>query len=156
MSSERQIVSNRKNAQLSTGPRGLEAKKRTCRNATRHGLSAKRTSSAIGEIARRLAVSLAGDHPPAIVSLYATELAQATATLDRAQTAQIQICSRLGELLTKPSREDVGGQEQVRRRDDLMRKLELAGRYQASAHSRLRRATSQLMRWQIDTRYQRS
>jgi hypothetical protein len=41
MSSERQIEANRKNAQLSTGPRKADGKARVASNALRHGLTAR-------------------------------------------------------------------------------------------------------------------
>jgi hypothetical protein len=41
MSSERQIAANRRNAQRSTGPRTLNGKHRSRRNAIRHGLTAE-------------------------------------------------------------------------------------------------------------------
>src|ERR1700738_1353083 len=39
MASERQIAANRRNAQKSTGPRSQSGKKRSSRNAHRHGLA---------------------------------------------------------------------------------------------------------------------
>ena len=42
MSTERQIESNRKNAQRSTGPRSAEGKARVASNALKHGLTARR------------------------------------------------------------------------------------------------------------------
>ena len=41
MSSERQIEANRKNAQLSTGPRTVDGKARVASNALKHGLTGK-------------------------------------------------------------------------------------------------------------------
>ena len=41
MSSDQQIEANRRNAQLSTGPRSAEGKARVALNAVRHGLSGK-------------------------------------------------------------------------------------------------------------------
>src|ERR1700730_4081246 len=40
MSSERKILANRRNARFSTGPRTWAGKKRTSKNAWRHGLAA--------------------------------------------------------------------------------------------------------------------
>jgi hypothetical protein len=39
MASERQIAANRRNAQKSTGPKSVQGKKRSSKNAYRHGLS---------------------------------------------------------------------------------------------------------------------
>jgi hypothetical protein len=41
MATDRQIEANRNNAQLSTGPRTLEGKQRSAKNAVTHGLAAK-------------------------------------------------------------------------------------------------------------------
>ena len=41
MATKRQIEANRKNAQYSTGPRTVEGKRRTARNAVTHGLVSK-------------------------------------------------------------------------------------------------------------------
>ena len=47
MTSFRQIEANRRNAQLSTGPRTEEGKRRSRRNAVRHGLSAETVIDAL-------------------------------------------------------------------------------------------------------------
>jgi hypothetical protein len=47
MTSFRQIAANRRNAQLSTGPRTHDGKSRSRRNATRHGLTAETVIDAL-------------------------------------------------------------------------------------------------------------
>ena len=51
MASARKIAANRRNAAMSTGPRGVAAKRRTRRNAERHGL-ATRIAFDAGQLAR--------------------------------------------------------------------------------------------------------
>jgi hypothetical protein len=102
MATERQIAANRRNARNSTGPRSRAAKKRTSRNAYRHGLSSSLASSAA--IVKRLdefAHKIAGDSNNAIVLELARTAAQAEFDLARVRhvkAALIQRVSALGAL----------------------------------------------------------
>jgi hypothetical protein len=51
MATEKQITANRKNAQKSTGPRTLNGKRKSRRNAVRHGLTAETVIDVIEEAA---------------------------------------------------------------------------------------------------------
>jgi hypothetical protein len=62
MASERQIAANRRNARKSTGPRSGTGKKRTSRNAYRHGLRSSITSTAgFAKQLDKLVREIAGD-----------------------------------------------------------------------------------------------
>jgi hypothetical protein len=106
VATERQIVANRRNARKSTGPRSSATKKRTSRNAYRHGLSASLPSSAaiskwLGAFARKIA----GNSKNAIIIEHAR--AAALAELDLARVRQIKVAliqrvSALGGSLQAP------------------------------------------------------
>ena len=90
MATERQIAANRRNARKSTGPRSSAAKRRTSRNAYRHGLTLSLTSSAA--FAKRLdefARKIAGDSKSEIILQLAR--AAAEAELDLARIRQIKV-----------------------------------------------------------------
>jgi hypothetical protein len=59
MTSFRQIEANRRNAQLSTGPKSQEGKSRSRRNATRHGLTAETVIDALEDAEDYAAFELA-------------------------------------------------------------------------------------------------
>jgi hypothetical protein len=102
LATERQIAANRFNARKSTGPRSSATKKRTSRNAYRHGLSASLPSSAavskwLGAFVRKIA----GNSKNAIIIEHAR--AAALAELDLARVRQIKVAliqrvSALGSL----------------------------------------------------------
>jgi hypothetical protein len=102
VATERQIAANRRNARKSTGPRWSAAKKRTSRNAYRHGLSASLPSSAaVSKWLSVLARKIAGNSKNAIIIEHAR--AAALAELDLARVRQIKIAliqrvSALGSL----------------------------------------------------------
>jgi hypothetical protein len=90
MASERQIVANRRNARRSTGPRSSAAKKRTSKNAYRHGLSLSLVSSSIfAKRLDKLARKIAGDSKSVIIREHARAAAQAV--LDLARIRQVKV-----------------------------------------------------------------
>ena len=90
MTSEKKIAANRRNAQKSTGPRSSAGKRRTRRNAYRHGLTAGVTSSAKhSERIERLAREIAGNATDVLTLEYARDAAQAE--LDLAQIRRVKI-----------------------------------------------------------------
>lgn len=101
MATERQIAANRLNARKSTGPRSSVAKKRTSKNAYRHGLTLSLTSAAFAKCVDRLARKIAGDSKSEIILEHARAAAQATLDLARVRQvkmALIESVSALGAL----------------------------------------------------------
>jgi hypothetical protein len=102
MATERQIAANRRNALKSTGPRTKTGKKRSSKNAYRHGLRSRptRSQSQAREI-EELARELAGDTKNPIVLAWARTAAEATFELiriRRTRVALIEQVARLGRL----------------------------------------------------------
>jgi hypothetical protein len=102
MASERQIAANRRNARKSTGPRSGAGKKRSSRNAYRHGLTLSITSTvAFAKQLDKLARKIAGDTEDPILLERARAVAQAEldlARVRRAKVALIERASSFGEL----------------------------------------------------------
>jgi hypothetical protein len=102
MASEGQIAANRRNARKSTGPRSGAGKKRTSRNAYRHGLTLNITSTAaFAKQLDKLARKIAGNTDDAITLERARAVAQADlelARVRRAKVALIERASAFGEL----------------------------------------------------------
>ena len=102
MASERQIAANRRNARKSTGPRSGTGKKRSSRNAYRHGLTLSITSSAASaKQLEKLVRKIAGNTENPILLERAHALAQAEldlARVRRAKVALIERASAFGEL----------------------------------------------------------
>src|ERR1700694_5119226 len=99
MATERQIAANRRNARKSTGPRSHAAKKRSCRNAYRHGLTSSLPSSAA--IAKRLdefARKIAGDSKNEILLEHARCAAQAELDLARVRRVKVALIQRVSAL----------------------------------------------------------
>jgi hypothetical protein len=99
MATERQIAANRRNARKSTGPRSNAAKKRSCRNAYRHGLTSSLPSSAA--IAKRLdefARKIAGDSENEILLEHARCAAQAELDLARVRRVKVALIQRVSAL----------------------------------------------------------
>jgi hypothetical protein len=97
-----QIAANRLNARKSTGPRSSAAKKRTSRNAYRHGLTLNPTSSAVfAKRLDKLARNIVGDSKDEIILAHARAAAQAELDLARVRqvkSALIKSVSALGAL----------------------------------------------------------
>src|SRR5260370_20308181 len=99
VASERQIAANRSNARKSTGPRSSAAKKRTSRNAFRHGLTLSLTSSAA--FAKRLdnlARKIAGGSKNEIILEHARAAAQAEFDLARVRQVKLALIERVSAL----------------------------------------------------------
>ena len=97
MASERKIEANRRNARKSTGPRSSVGKRRTSRNAYRHGVTASVTSSAERtKRIERLARKIAGNVTDVIILGCARDVAQAE--LDLAQIRQVKV-ALIGRML---------------------------------------------------------
>ncbi|HEY6618090.1 MAG TPA: hypothetical protein VIY68_00965 [Steroidobacteraceae bacterium] len=84
MPSARKIAANRRNAVKSTGPRGAAAKRRTRRNAERHGLAARIAYDA-DRLARveALAQELAGTTSDFIIVELARAIARAELDIEQ-------------------------------------------------------------------------
>jgi hypothetical protein len=90
VASERKIAANRRNARKSTGPRSSVGKRRTSRNAYRHGLTASVTSSAERtKRIERFARKIAGNATDAVILECARDAAQAE--LDLAQIRRVKV-----------------------------------------------------------------
>lgn len=102
MASERQIEANRRNAKKSTGPHSNAAKKRTSRNAYRHGLTLSPIANpALAKRLDRLARLIAGNSKDSIILEHARAAAHAVLDLARvrqAKVALIKCMSALGAL----------------------------------------------------------
>lgn len=102
MSTERQIAANRRNAKKSTGPRSSAGKRRTSRNAYRHGLTLSSIANpALAKRLDKLARLIAGSSRDKIILEHARAAAQAVLNLARvrqAKVALIKCMSALGAL----------------------------------------------------------
>jgi hypothetical protein len=133
MASEKQIAANRANAMRSTGPKTSAGKRKSSRNAYRHGLSGEvpqdsATSAKVEAIARELAGEQASKG----------HLTSA-ASFVRAQLELIRIRSIRAEQLAKIDLSD--------RKSGTMRELQrlvALDRYERYAHTHRRRASQKL------------
>jgi hypothetical protein len=99
MATERQIAANRRNARKSTGPRSKAAKRRTGRNAYRHGLTLSLTSSAaFAKRLNRLARRLAGNSKDEIILQHTRAAAQAELDLARVRQVKVALIERVSAL----------------------------------------------------------
>jgi hypothetical protein len=100
--SERRIAANCRNARKSTGPRSSIGKKRTSRNAYRHGLTASAISRAkYTKRIEKLARKIAGNTTDVVILECARDAAQAEfdlAQIRRVKVALIERMSAFGEL----------------------------------------------------------
>ena len=99
MASERQIAANRSNARKSTGPRSSAAKKRTSRNAFRHGLTLSLTSSAafakrLDNLARKIARGSKNE----IILEHARAAAHSELDLARVRQVKLALIERVSAL----------------------------------------------------------
>jgi hypothetical protein len=99
VATKRQIAANRLNASKSTGPRSSAAKKRSSRNAYRHGFTLSLTSSAA--FAKRLdnlARKIAGGSKNEIILEHARAAAQAELDLARVRQVKVAFIERASAL----------------------------------------------------------
>jgi len=88
MASERQIAANRLNARKSTGPLSRAGKRRSSRNAYRHGLaSSRKPDAAVARKLDQLARQIAGDSNSEIILELARSAAEAEFDLARGRLA---------------------------------------------------------------------
>jgi hypothetical protein len=145
MTSERQIAANRRNAIKSTGPTTAEGKRRSSRNALRHGLSCLRSletqeSSVAAKIAEFTQKLVGDDASP-------TEIALARAAAE-AQFDLRRVCQHREALLVSLMRE-VAADRVLRDDRDETRFPDLIGRlnrYERRALCRRDRALDKLSR----------
>ncbi len=98
MTSKRQILANRPNARLSTGPRTVSGKATAARNALRHGLAVAipadpALSGAVEELARRIA----GADVEAEVVECARRVAEAEIELRRVRSLRARLFEPISE-----------------------------------------------------------
>ena len=105
MASERQIAANRQNARKSTGPQSGAGKKRSARNAYRHGLTIATGAGQDCEAVEQLARKIAGDTTDEVILEYARRAARAQLDLARirqVKIATISLFSAFGALKLRP------------------------------------------------------
>jgi hypothetical protein len=96
MASDRQIAANRRNARRSTGPRSAAGRRRSSRNAFRHGLAAGLTISAEHtQNIERLARKIAGASPDILSLEGARTFAQAEFDLPQIRRVKAGLISRV-------------------------------------------------------------
>jgi hypothetical protein len=99
MATKRQSSANRLNASKSTGPRSSAAKKRSSRNAYRHGLRLSLTSSAaFAKRLENLAHKIAAGSKDEIILEYARAAAQAELDLARVRQVRVALIARVSAL----------------------------------------------------------
>jgi hypothetical protein len=130
MSTDRKIESNRKNAQKSTGPRSEAGRRRSRRNAFRHGLAiAIASDPAFSSEIEVLAKVLSGDIGRQPVGEFARQVAEAEIDLLRIRKARAsQFSSVIGNPDVQP--------EDHSKLNECLEKLE---RYERRAYSRRKR-----------------
>jgi hypothetical protein len=130
MTSDRKIESNRKNAQKSTGPRSEAGRRRSRRNALRHGLSVTIGSDpSFNDDIKRLASILARGNSGQKIGEFAHQAAEAE--IDLLRIRQLR-ASRFNSILDNEPKLDDHSQL-----DEELTKLE---RYERRAFSRRKRA----------------
>jgi hypothetical protein len=94
MASERQIAANRRNAQKSTGPKTASGRKRSSKNAYRHGLSLPMSNVGSEAQLKDLSRQLAGDVFSAEILAQAERAADAHLDLERVRRAKTAMIER--------------------------------------------------------------
>jgi hypothetical protein len=109
--SERKRVSNQKNAQMSTGPKSLNGKRRSARNALDHGLAIPAaTLPHFQEDVRTLALSIARACGSEVITDLSLQAAEAQVEMARVSKARAAVLSqnisieRINEKLSKLER----------------------------------------------------
>jgi hypothetical protein len=134
MATERQIAANQRNARQSTGPRSGPGKRRSSRNAYRHGLSASiNSSSGSAKQLNKLARKIAGRTDDPILIDHARAAAQAEVDLAHVRRVKVALIeSVLGDLqFLNPS-------------TPILLELQKLDRYERRASARRERALRQI------------
>jgi hypothetical protein len=109
MASERQIEANRRNARLSTGPRSASGKKRSSKNALRHGLSRPLFGAEFMRELEALARQIVGERMgEQLVMELARAAAEAELDLARIRQVKIGLIERLAALGVLDAQEILG------------------------------------------------
>ena len=141
--SESKRLSNRRNAQRSTGPRTSAGKKNASRNALRHGLAVPVCADPVLSVeVENLALALAGQHADAVRLALARGVAEAQVDSARIQTARTSLFGKLlskiegySDKLLGPDQRDISGLTVI------CRQLKCLDRYERRAFSREAKAT---------------
>ena len=142
VASERQIAANRRNAAKSTGPSTVEGKRRSSRNASRHGLSrpAPRDPASVTDIVA-FAIELVGEDASAAEMALARAAAEAQFDLMRVRRARQSVLASL--IQSVPSEEDGRHESNKPQVPDLIGRLD---RYERKALCRRKKTLTKLAR----------
>ena len=106
MTTEKQILANQQNAKLSTGPRTESGKRRSRRNAIRHGLTAETVIDTLEDVAdyRAFVRAIKSDYSPqtAIESQLVSRLASLLWRLRRAVIVESGLLNMQAETFQNP------------------------------------------------------
>jgi hypothetical protein len=107
MASERQIAANRRNAKKSTGPRSAAGKKRSGKNALRHGLTTPLSGTEFMREVDVRARQIAGERTDRIAMEQARSAAEADLELARQRQFKTDLIEGLVPLASLPVPEDL-------------------------------------------------
>ena len=108
MASERQIAANRRNAGNSTGPRSDSGRKRSSKNALRHGLSRPLFGAEFTQELETIARQIVGDRKGELVMEVARSAAEAELDLARIRRVKIGLIERLAAFGVLDAQEILG------------------------------------------------
>jgi len=108
MASERQIEANRRNARSSTGPRSASGKKRSSKNAFRHGLSRPLFGAEFTRELETLARQIVGERMGELVMELGRAAAEAELDLARIRQVKIGLIERLAAFGVLDAQEILG------------------------------------------------
>ena len=141
--SDRKAITNRENAQRSTGPRTSVGKKKASLNAFRHGLAMPlRGNSVLSAEVERLVRIILTDAVFEVRRADALVIAESQVDIARVRAAKLplieKLCSPLGAILEEES-DQLGSETIVPRLAirDLYREIERLDRYERRAFARL-------------------